>query len=338
MKKSATLTSIQLLRAVAALSVVYAHCTYECYNLPNFGHFGVDIFFIISGFIIAYMVSKNTEYFFIKRIIRIVPLYFLVTIVITLAAIDSLNFISRTISVSDFIRSIFFVPSESGNSGSPIISQGWTLNYEIFFYVIVTFCIIFAKKYITIICSLILALIIIGLNWLNPENYIMAYYKETMSLEFIYGIGLYHFYKYVNTSKIQFNKTAKIIILPALAIISYGALIFNNFASHSEYLFRGIPALILVASILFLEENIKNTKIIQFGVKLGEASYTMYLIHFLIINFLGKNFNKIIDINDILVIELIKIIITFIVIIFFSIIIHRFIDNPIQNYFRNMLK
>jgi exopolysaccharide production protein ExoZ len=342
MKKPATLISIQLLRAIAALSVVYVHCTHKegYYNLPSFGHFGVDIFFVISGFIIAYMVSKNTDHFLIKRIIRIVPLYFLVTIAIVLTSMEPINLINKTISVSDFIRSILFIPPESGNKDSPIIGQGWTLNYEMFFYAIMYLCIIFTKKYLTIVCLSILALIIIGLNLLNPANYIMAYYKNSISLEFIYGIALYHFYKYVNTSKISFNKTAKVIILLSLAIISYGFLAFNDFAkfiSHREYLFDGIPALILVASILFLEENIKPAKIILFGIKLGEASYAMYLIHFLMVNFLGKGLNKIMGANSIFAIELIKVIIAFTVTIFFSIIIHKFIDNPIQNYFRNML-
>jgi len=149
------------------LSVVYVHCTHKegYYNLPSFGHFGVDIFFVISGFIIAYMVSENTKSFFIKRIIRIVPLYFLITVAITLTAMEPLNLINRTISISDFIKSILFIPLESGNNGDPIIGQGWSM--------------------------LILALIIIELNLLNPENYIIAYYKNTISLEFIFDTFSY---------------------------------------------------------------------------------------------------------------------------------------------------
>ena len=67
--------SIQLLRAVAAISVVYAH--YAHYAFPDFasGAYGVDIFFIISGFIIAYITGNNTENFLSKRFIRIIPLY-----------------------------------------------------------------------------------------------------------------------------------------------------------------------------------------------------------------------------------------------------------------------
>ena len=338
-----SLISIQLLRAIAALSVVYVHCTHEkgYYHLPSFGHFGVDIFFVISGFIIAYMVSKNTDHFLIKRIIRIVPLYLLITVAITLAAMDPPNLVNKTINVSDFIRSILFIPPEPENRGSPIIGQGWTLNYEMFFYAIMSLCIIFTKKYPAIACLSILALIIIGLNLLNPANYIIAYYKNSISLEFIYGIALYHFHRYANMSKISLNKTAKVISLLSLAIISYGFLAFNDFAkfvSNKEYIFDGIPALILVASILFLEENIKPTRIIQFGVKLGEASYAMYLIHFLMVNFLGKGLNKIMGANGIFAIELIKVIIAFAITIFFSIMIHRFIDSPIQNYFRNKLR
>jgi peptidoglycan/LPS O-acetylase OafA/YrhL len=133
-KTTGSIVSIQLLRAIAALSVVYVHCTTAGdYNFFSTGTFGVDIFFIISGFIIAYMVSKTTEDFLIKRIIRIVPLYFLATVAMALTVMFFPNHIrSTTISVSGFMKSILFIPGPE-NRGQPILGQGWTLNYEMFF-------------------------------------------------------------------------------------------------------------------------------------------------------------------------------------------------------------
>jgi peptidoglycan/LPS O-acetylase OafA/YrhL len=70
-KTSGNIISIQLLRAIAALSVVYFHCTTAGdYNFFATGTFGVDIFFIISGFIIAYLVSKTTEGFLISVLLE----------------------------------------------------------------------------------------------------------------------------------------------------------------------------------------------------------------------------------------------------------------------------
>ena len=69
--------SLQLLRFIAAILVVSVHLNFE------FGHIGVDIFFVLSGFIIAYVSDKNTKYFFINRLIRIIPFYWLITFLFT---------------------------------------------------------------------------------------------------------------------------------------------------------------------------------------------------------------------------------------------------------------
>ena len=68
--------SIQALRGLAALFVVFQHIRFL-----NFGAFGVDIFFCISGFMIMFTTEKSTKYFFRKRLIRILPLYYLMTLV-----------------------------------------------------------------------------------------------------------------------------------------------------------------------------------------------------------------------------------------------------------------
>src|SRR5689334_11959143 len=104
-----SLNSIQLLRAVAAFGVVYCH--YALYAFPKFatGAFGVDIFFVISGFIIAFVVSKSTENFFIKRIIRVVPLYLVATFITVAAALIFPQwFYNTVISVDAIIKSILF--------------------------------------------------------------------------------------------------------------------------------------------------------------------------------------------------------------------------------------
>ena len=65
--------SLQLLRFIAAMLIVSVHLNFE------FGHIGVDIFFVLSGFIIAYVTDKKTQSFFINRLIRIIPFYWLIT-------------------------------------------------------------------------------------------------------------------------------------------------------------------------------------------------------------------------------------------------------------------
>jgi peptidoglycan/LPS O-acetylase OafA/YrhL len=133
------------------------------------------------------------------------------------------------------------------------------------------------------------------------------------------------------------------ILLSCLAVSSYGFLVFTDFSefhfSNNRNFYYGIPALLFVMAILFLEENIKENKIIRFGIELGEASYVMYLIHYHIVILLARVvFNKIIGTNTNFIIELIKTILAFIATIIISILIYRFIDKPIQKYLRKVLK
>ncbi len=158
-----TIVSIQILRAVAALSVVYTHCADKvvCSEFPTTGRFGVDIFFIISGFVIAYVVSRGEDgagKFLIKRVIRIEPMYVLLTMVMTLTAVIFPGVMDNNeVSVSGFIKSILFIPGPE-NNGLPVLDQGWTLNYEMLFYLIMSLCVLFVKnrKRFTAACVLIL--------------------------------------------------------------------------------------------------------------------------------------------------------------------------------------
>jgi peptidoglycan/LPS O-acetylase OafA/YrhL len=324
------------------------HCTTAGdYNFPSTGAFGVDIFFIISGFIIAYVVSKDTENFLVKRIIRVVPLYVIATIVMTVTVMLFPQFIrSTTISLSGFIKSVLFIPGPE-NRGQPILGQGRTLNYEMFFYFVMFLCIIIVKnkKYLTISCISVLVFIMAILSLLKPANFILDYYRKGLFPEFIYGMLLYHFYVHFNRNehKLLQNKHIRIVFLIFLAIISYGFMIFcdvyNLRLTMNRNIYYGIPSLVLVISLLFLEKDIKDTRFVRFGIELGEASYVIYLIHYHIVILLARVFfNKIIGPNSILIIEVAKIILAFITTIILGIIIYKFVDKPIQKFLRKMVK
>lgn len=128
--------SIQILRGVASTSVVYYHIGMS----PNFGAFGIDLFFVISGFVMSllltYKTMKSPWKFYIKRIIRIVPLYYLfTTITLTLTLIKPDLFNSTTFDLLNFFKSLLFIPyiKEDGTL-HPFLPVGWTLNYEFFLF------------------------------------------------------------------------------------------------------------------------------------------------------------------------------------------------------------
>src|SRR5262249_39672775 len=129
----ATLDSLQALRAVAALSVVLYHI-----DFIGRGAFGVDIFFVLSGFIICHVTAADRQHFLLKRLIRIVPLYWARTLVVCALALAAPRLLQTTSdSWMGLLKSLFFIPYEK-ESGRvyPVLFLGWTLNYEMFFYVV----------------------------------------------------------------------------------------------------------------------------------------------------------------------------------------------------------
>lgn len=344
--KNNEIKSIQILRAIAALSVVYVHCTTAGdYNFLTTGSFGVDIFFIISGFIIAYVIEKDSSQFLLKRIFRIYPMYIIATIMMIFTVLIFPTLIkSTTISFSGFIKSILFIPGIE-NRGYPILGQGWTLRFEMFFYLLMFICILIVrnKKYASLICAGFIFLFIGIASILKPINYFINYFCNDIILEFACGVLLFKCNKYIIKRQFKINRFAKISICIFVAVICYGFMVFIDIKSISVSKFRslyyGIPSLLMVIAILMLEINIKDTKLTRIIIEIGEASYVMYLFHYHIVIFFSRAiFNKTIGANSIFLIELTKIIIAFSVTIIISVIAYEFVDKPIQIYLRGVLK
>ena len=131
---------IQFLRFVASFLVLLTHSFSPFFN----GSIGVDIFFVISGFIMMHVSSNDVKKFLIKRFIRIVPLYWTLTILFFLVVL----FLPILVDKSEanfhyFIKSLFFIPYNNGEGHLPVIFLGWTLNYEIIFYIFLDFLFLF---------------------------------------------------------------------------------------------------------------------------------------------------------------------------------------------------
>jgi exopolysaccharide production protein ExoZ len=120
--------------------------------MASWGASGVDIFFVISGFVMAHTTRDSTDAvtFFRKRIARIVPLYWIALLWTARHALPSPD--------ADLLKDFFFVPhwsTEFPNSVNPILRQGFTLNYEMFFYALFALAMIFGRKRVVVLlCAL----------------------------------------------------------------------------------------------------------------------------------------------------------------------------------------
>ena len=154
------LNSIQALRAAAAILVVYHHILNQntgnatswqqnFYHLRNFGSIGVDLFFVISGFIIMYVANTYTGLresinFLVKRFCRINPVYYvatlffvLVLIIFQMSGMNMAPLSSSSKIVNSLYNAILIIPT-NGNieSFSPLLTVGWTLSFEWLFYIL----------------------------------------------------------------------------------------------------------------------------------------------------------------------------------------------------------
>ena len=137
------IVAIEALRGIAVITVVLYHYSWFIHPLESTflrkGYIGVDIFFIISGFLACHTTARrtsslyNSAKYLCSRVIRIWPAYSIVTILYVFTD----YIVNATYPDSwALIKSIAFLPQSSGGSpsyGAPILDVGWTLNYEFFF-------------------------------------------------------------------------------------------------------------------------------------------------------------------------------------------------------------
>jgi exopolysaccharide production protein ExoZ len=260
-----TFLSIQYLRAIAALLVVLHHTrnphTWLFNPLSEFQGFtvGVDIFFVISGFIMASIGAKERPLVFAqKRLIRVAPIYWLACATVFLLSIQSEG--SSATLTQHFLKSIFFVPHLNPNGEPfPILIPGWTLNYEMFFYGLF-FLGLLARAPIQLTLVAILCLVLLG-QVHSSSNLLYTTYTNTLLSEFAAGllIGKYR-------SRIAATKWVGLLVPIGFA--------FLFLTTHWTLATAGASA--VVGGLVSIEKSIPNMRGMAL---LGDASYAIYITH-----------------------------------------------------------
>jgi exopolysaccharide production protein ExoZ len=287
-----TVCSIQCLRAVAALAVVMVHAVDgAAANSGNrhFGEFatigsaGVDVFFIISGFIMyvtACSRSTTPGQFLVERFSRIVPLYWVATFLFMAVAMIGK---APLPDMRYLLASLALVPA----SPQPYLAVGWTLIYEMFFYVSLAVALIWRPRHLWIVTVVLLALVLAGAIS-RPDWVVAKMYTGPLLLEFLAGIWL----------GVAWSRGAWMIspVVGAGLLVVATAGLVGGYASgldsgtYSRVLARGVPALLIVVGMLSFETlpGVRN----RTGLLLGAASYAIYLSHFTVTVFVRWAFSK----------------------------------------------
>jgi exopolysaccharide production protein ExoZ len=280
------LYNLHLLRVVAALSVVYFHVTSEAgLGLKlSFGQRGVDVFFVISGFIIAYIGTNKPEEFFRRRLIRVVPFYWAATLAVFALALASPHLLRSTnADVLHLAASLLFIPHESVTGEMhPTVILGWSLNFEMFFYAMFAISLAISRKWSPLICASCLLIFVVGIHLIGTHNQMLNFYARPIVLEFCYGIAVFYLINWISARRDSLIAWRLLPWLLAGALVGSFTALYGleiRYPDVPRYLAAGIPAVLLVASALLLERIFNFTTKSRTLFLLGEASYIVYLIH-----------------------------------------------------------
>ena len=338
MENKKLLYYVQCLRGLASLLVCGFHTRYwinlnDNSELGNFlfgkGVYGVELFFIISGFIMIYTTKDNylqsqykySKLFIKKRIIRIVPLYTILTIIWYIIFIDSFNW-NVFIKI---IKSIMFIPYNE----LPILYLGWSLNYEMFFYLIFAISLLFGHyKYIVL---LIFFLIFISLQHFKYQNSYMNMISSFQLNYFLVGVLLGLFRKKIIINNSQISLTLFTVSMFILILFLFNYIKINNKISLLLFF-----TFIVYSVINFDFSQIKiNLNALYF---LGNISYSLYLFHPFIPNLLKEHFDIFPGIFKIDLLNYFFYILMMLSIILFSYILYHLIEKKLSNELKNFLK
>jgi exopolysaccharide production protein ExoZ len=263
--------SIHYLRAIAAIMVAVFHIFsnvefMSSYSTPVYWlNGGVDIFFIISGFVMMQSTSSRAitpGQFMTQRAIRIVPLYWIATLAVMIQIQGRWEL---------KVKSLLFLPAYNPKVDmmQPVLEPGWTLNYEMFFYVVFALSLFLAKRYRFPVVAIVLCSLV-SLGLLIEFEGAAKFYVRPIILEFLFGMVIA---KYG-------------LKLPVIAVPAGFALMYFMETLHLDRLFEfGIPAILIVCGALSAEKYLPQWKVADL---LGSASYSIYIFHVLILSVLAK--------------------------------------------------
>jgi exopolysaccharide production protein ExoZ len=285
------LYGIQMLRALAALAVVTHHALEESNGaagrfspdwLTTSSASGVDIFFVISGFIMLHVTFRpkrlpmNAGTFLFRRATRIYPFYWFCCFLVLLLAFLGGLYKSRNWGTDDAIRSLFLVPSST-----TLIGVSWTLVYEIYFYLVFAATLPLRSMKISVLATSAAIICFALAGHTLMQGALRSFLLNPIPLEFCMGLFLAWAFA-INQEQgkrwpagLAASCVGLLLLMIAPLFIAHSTT--NGLPGFSRVAAWGLPALLVVSG--FLPVMQPQSAFTQFAVLMGNASYALYLTH-----------------------------------------------------------
>lgn len=292
--------SIAFLRGIACLFVALYHLKSSApndsifYNLFRFGAFGVDLFFMISGFVIviATMNDKRVDSFFIKRIFRIYPpliVAIIFQIVITNSNISTESFLSAIVPLHNDYS------AKAPDFGFSFLIVAWSITFELAFYALFMISMTLSHRYRAAICSAFILAIVIGSQlYFNGDFSLVGagaspvvndhhlnalrVFGCSIMIEFIFGMAIAYIYLNVKVDAESVLTKRIYIIISVLAMMYLIPCYLGGYNRGSGLGGYGVWALL----ILFIALGAEKLNMVRWNsgmLFIGAISYSLYLFH-----------------------------------------------------------
>ena len=300
---SQRLANIQALRGLAAFGVLLSHLyiieqkysqDHILSELLNFGMAGVDMFFVISGFIMVYVTHKwqstsgaKIPEFLFARAGRIYPLYWVISAALLAVYMIKPQWVFAASADNDpnIIKSFLLWPNKSAY---PLLEVAWTLIHEMSFYLIFALILLVSHRFRAFLIGLWAVIVVIGaqLEW-GQINAVASILFHPLSLEFCAGAAL----GYMLLKTKSLTQGLPLLIAAIILFISGVALHVMNdqivpAMGWLRVLSFGAAALVLLLAAYAFEQ--KGRTVPRWAVTLGDWSYALYLTHVLALSVMGR--------------------------------------------------
>lgn len=274
------------------------------------GKMGVDIFFIISGFIIAMSTERNTSKlsYVIKRVFRIWPVYVLACVVMFYISGDKF-------SNEEILKAFLFIPFDTNASapqfGYSMIAVAWTLTYEVLFYIVFLISMSISHKYRGIICVVFMFSFCFITQSLTNDGFSFGGYSYSqyngalafiinplscsIVLEFCVGVVIYEFMKILNSVETPATIAMLCLTVIGVVVLTYKIIYNGQMAFHGLVGYGSLSTMIVLSSLL--AERLIRVADIKIFTIFGDASYSIYLWHLVIYSFMLSISNKLYNVN-----------------------------------------
>jgi exopolysaccharide production protein ExoZ len=330
------LVHIQILRFVAAVSVIAFHAlgvALDGHKVPesvisfvlSYGGRGVDLFFVISGFIIFYAThgsSLTPAEFLRRRVERIVPLYFVVIFAVTMlaftlpATFDTPNWYTPR----HILKSLAFVAFTDGEM--PVVYVGWSLEYEMYFYLAAALLMAATRDPWRNIVVIFSALAVVGrIPGVEAALGNYAFFVDPLILEFVLGVIVGRVFV-----------TGRLDWPPLVAAACAVAAVLATDPTQ-RVIVSGVPSALLVMAAAFLSRRRTNPSWPERALaRLGDASYSIYLAQVETVTLVGAAVAGLIPSIP----PLLLLTVTSIVVVAFGLLLNIAVERPLLRFSRRL--